>query len=221
MPAALWQPLHHFESCPLPHHPTRTHSSTLPYKNSSHLRRPPSGSPCITWKIALCSLSAGRMLTPYSRASGSTKGPPAIRVSLFARQMSLPALMAATAGFFPEGLTAAAVAPAAGFQAFDNIRTLEPWTHMPSGQSRSAHTAHAHFQPSLLQPASHSQACPALLLSHLQQSMCAASPDTCVSVSAAPSLRRIFSVTHPHICVPSPRPPSYLWAAGRRNQQCL
>lgn len=48
-----------------------------------------------------CSESAGRMLTPCSRASGSTYGPPAISVSLFARQMSLPALMAATVGCNP------------------------------------------------------------------------------------------------------------------------
>ena len=48
-----------------------------------------------------CSESAGRMLTPCSRASGSTYGPPAISVSLFARQMSLPAFMAATVGCRP------------------------------------------------------------------------------------------------------------------------
>jgi hypothetical protein len=45
----------------------------------------------MTWKMAECSLSAGRILTPYSAASGSTKGPPAMSVSLLARQMSLPA----------------------------------------------------------------------------------------------------------------------------------
>jgi len=50
---------------------------------------------------AECSESAGRMLTPCSRASGSTYGPPAISVSLLARQMSLPALMAATVGCSP------------------------------------------------------------------------------------------------------------------------
>jgi hypothetical protein len=50
----------------------------------------------MTWKIALCSLSAGRMFTPYSAARGSTNGPPAISVSLLARQMSFLALIAAT-----------------------------------------------------------------------------------------------------------------------------
>ena len=62
---------------------------------------PPSGRPWMHWKRALCSLSAGRMLIPCSFASGSTKGPPAISVSLLARQMSLPALMAATVGVRP------------------------------------------------------------------------------------------------------------------------
>lgn len=38
---------------------------------------------------------------PCSLAKGKTKGPPAMRVSLFARQMSLPALMAATVGWSP------------------------------------------------------------------------------------------------------------------------
>lgn len=68
-----------------------------------YLRRPPSGNPCMTWKMALCSLSAGRMLTPYSAARGSTKGPPAISVSLLARQMSFLALMAATVGSRRDG----------------------------------------------------------------------------------------------------------------------
>jgi hypothetical protein len=53
------------------------------------------------WKMALCSESAGRMLTPYLAASGSTYGPPAISVSLFARQMSLPCSIAATVGCSP------------------------------------------------------------------------------------------------------------------------
>mmetsp|Transcript_7769 Transcript_7769/g.19276 ORF Transcript_7769/g.19276 Transcript_7769/m.19276 type:complete len:230 (+) Transcript_7769:969-1658(+) len=64
-------------------------------------RRPPSGRPWMHWKMAECSESAGRMLTPYSRARGSTKGPPAMSVSLLARQMSFLALMAATVGSRP------------------------------------------------------------------------------------------------------------------------
>lgn len=51
--------------------------------------------------MAECSESAGRMCTPCFLASGSTKGPPAMRVSLLARQMSLPASMAATVGRSP------------------------------------------------------------------------------------------------------------------------
>mmetsp|Transcript_6701 Transcript_6701/g.19622 ORF Transcript_6701/g.19622 Transcript_6701/m.19622 type:complete len:233 (-) Transcript_6701:318-1016(-) len=65
------------------------------------LLSPPSGSPWMHWNSALCSLSAGRMWIPCSLARGRTKGPPAIRVSLFARQMSLPALIAATVGWRP------------------------------------------------------------------------------------------------------------------------
>mmetsp|Transcript_35696 Transcript_35696/g.90036 ORF Transcript_35696/g.90036 Transcript_35696/m.90036 type:complete len:339 (+) Transcript_35696:777-1793(+) len=64
-------------------------------------RRPSSGRPWMHWNSALCSLSAGRILTPYSSASGSTYGPPAMSVSLLARQMSLPCLMAATVGCSP------------------------------------------------------------------------------------------------------------------------
>lgn len=51
--------------------------------------------------MAECSLSAGRMCTPCFCASGSTNGPPAMSVSLLARQMSLPLSMAATVGFRP------------------------------------------------------------------------------------------------------------------------
>ena len=59
-------------------------------------RMPPSGRPWRHWKMAECSESAGRILTPCFSANGSTAGPPAMRVSLFARQMSLPASIAAT-----------------------------------------------------------------------------------------------------------------------------
>lgn len=52
-----------------------------------------------TWKIAECSESAGKILTPYFLARGSTNGPPAIKVSLFARAMSFPASIAATVGW--------------------------------------------------------------------------------------------------------------------------
>jgi len=48
--------------------------------------------------MAECSESAGRIFTLCLLASGSTKGPPAINVSLFARAMSFPASIAATVG---------------------------------------------------------------------------------------------------------------------------
>mmetsp|Transcript_94 Transcript_94/g.253 ORF Transcript_94/g.253 Transcript_94/m.253 type:complete len:209 (+) Transcript_94:597-1223(+) len=64
-------------------------------------RMPSSGSPWMHWKIAECSESAGRILTPFFSASGKTYGPPAISVSLLARQMSFLASMAATVGFSP------------------------------------------------------------------------------------------------------------------------
>lgn len=66
-------------------------------------RRPPAMQ--ITQKreglLTECSESAGKMWTPCFLASGSTWGPPAMRVSLLARQMSLPALIAATVGCSP------------------------------------------------------------------------------------------------------------------------
>eukprot|EP00963_Diacronema_lutheri_P010069 scaffold950_cov360-Pavlova_lutheri.AAC.36 len=51
--------------------------------------------------MAECSLSAGRILTSCSAAKGRTAGPPAMRVSLFAKQMSFPFRMAATVGRRP------------------------------------------------------------------------------------------------------------------------
>mmetsp|Transcript_2009 Transcript_2009/g.7569 ORF Transcript_2009/g.7569 Transcript_2009/m.7569 type:complete len:253 (+) Transcript_2009:1721-2479(+) len=65
------------------------------------LLRAPSGRPWMHWKMALCSESAGRILTPCFTARGTMAGPPAMRVSLLARQMFLPASMAATVGGRP------------------------------------------------------------------------------------------------------------------------
>ena len=53
------------------------------------------------WKIALCSLSTGRSLTPFSPARFMTSSPPATRVSLLARAMSLPDSMAWYVGTSP------------------------------------------------------------------------------------------------------------------------
>lgn len=54
---------------------------------------------CITWKIAECSESAGRIFTLCLRARGRTNGPPAISVSLLANAMFFPASIAATVGY--------------------------------------------------------------------------------------------------------------------------
>ena len=51
--------------------------------------------------MAECSESAGSSFTPCFAASGKTAGPPAISVSLLARQMSFPARMAAHVGWRP------------------------------------------------------------------------------------------------------------------------
>lgn len=53
------------------------------------------------WKIAECSESAGIISTPYSLRRGSTAGPPAIRVSLFASAMVFFFLIASTVGSSP------------------------------------------------------------------------------------------------------------------------
>ena len=57
--------------------------------------------PCNDWKIAECSLSTGRIDTPFSFASGIMICPAVTRVSLFARAISFPALIAATVGRIP------------------------------------------------------------------------------------------------------------------------
>mmetsp|Transcript_32753 Transcript_32753/g.64896 ORF Transcript_32753/g.64896 Transcript_32753/m.64896 type:complete len:326 (-) Transcript_32753:120-1097(-) len=69
------------------------------------LLSPPSGTPCRHWKIALCSLSAGSMLTPCFSTSGSITGPPLISVSLLASAMSLPSLIASMVGSRPAAPT--------------------------------------------------------------------------------------------------------------------
>ncbi len=68
-------------------------------------RKPPWGTPCRHWKMALCSLSAGSMLMPYSLTRGLMTGPPLMRVSLFARAMSFFNLMASMVGSSPAAPT--------------------------------------------------------------------------------------------------------------------
>ena len=53
------------------------------------------------WKIAECSESTGRILTPFSAARAITSSPPATSVSLLARARVMPASMAARVGRRP------------------------------------------------------------------------------------------------------------------------
>ena len=58
-------------------------------------------SPFKHWKIALCSLSTGRIFTPYSLAIDITICPAVTKVSLLAKAISLPALIASKVGLIP------------------------------------------------------------------------------------------------------------------------
>ena len=61
------------------------------------------------WKIALCSLSTGRICAPASRAAFVTSGPAMTRASLFARSTRLPALAAASVEARPAAPTMPAI----------------------------------------------------------------------------------------------------------------
>ena len=58
-------------------------------------------SPFKDWKIALCSLSTGRIGTPHSFANGMIRCPAVTSVSLFASAIVFFALMASTVGRSP------------------------------------------------------------------------------------------------------------------------
>ena len=58
-------------------------------------------SPFNAWKIALCSLSTGRIRTPYCSASGMMICPAVTKVSLLASAISLPALIPSIVGRIP------------------------------------------------------------------------------------------------------------------------
>ena len=59
------------------------------------------------WNIALCSLSIGRICTPYSLAKDVINGPPATNVSLLARPIVLRFFIASTVGSIPAAPTIA------------------------------------------------------------------------------------------------------------------
>src|ERR1700722_19175156 len=57
------------------------------------------------WNIAECSLSTGTMRAPYWRSMGMMAAPAATRVSLLARAIVFPFLIAAAVGFNPRNPT--------------------------------------------------------------------------------------------------------------------
>ena len=57
--------------------------------------------PCKAWKIALCSLSTGVRLTLFLATASITRLPAATKVSLLARAIFLPQLIAAIVGRKP------------------------------------------------------------------------------------------------------------------------
>ena len=57
--------------------------------------------PCRHWKMAECSLSTGRKLTPVFFTASMIRLPPATSVSLFANAISLPARTASYVGRMP------------------------------------------------------------------------------------------------------------------------
>mmetsp|Transcript_20380 Transcript_20380/g.60288 ORF Transcript_20380/g.60288 Transcript_20380/m.60288 type:complete len:205 (+) Transcript_20380:749-1363(+) len=64
-------------------------------------RSAPGGTPCKHWKMAECSESAGVIFAPCFLSRGRMAGPPAMSVSLFARAMVRPSLIASTVGSSP------------------------------------------------------------------------------------------------------------------------
>ena len=58
-------------------------------------------SPTKHWKMAECSESTGKIGTPISRAKGIIRAPATTKVSLFAKAIGLPALIAFTVGNKP------------------------------------------------------------------------------------------------------------------------
>ena len=86
-------------------------SSLLKSRNAPPLavnmtrRNPPGGTPCKHWNIAECSESAGSMLIPCFSTNGLMTGPPLINVSLLAKAISLPSLIASIVGNRPAAPT--------------------------------------------------------------------------------------------------------------------
>ena len=79
---------------------SNTGTTRIKASNQS-LRTELEGFPSRHWKIAECSLSTARTRTPCLRASSMTISPAMTRISLDATAISLPARIAASAGFNP------------------------------------------------------------------------------------------------------------------------
>ena len=81
---------------------------------------------CAHWKIAECSESTGRILTPFSRAARMTSSPAHTSVSLLASAMSLPASIAASVGSRPTMPTTAVTTISAPLSAAQAVRPSMP-----------------------------------------------------------------------------------------------
>ena len=101
------------------------------------LRIRPLLSPFRHWKIALCSLSTGRICTPFSFARGMMRWPAVTNVSLFASAMSFPALMASMVGKIPIIPTIAVTKISTSGRVDTSIKPSIPLT-MRTGRSRTA-----------------------------------------------------------------------------------
>ena len=105
---------------------------------------------CAHWKIAECSESTGRILTPFSRAARITSSPAHTSVSLFASAMSLPASIAASVGSRPTMPTTAVTTISAPLSAAQAVRPSMPESTRISVSaslilsSRAASSSNAH-----------------------------------------------------------------------------
>mmetsp|Transcript_9984 Transcript_9984/g.31281 ORF Transcript_9984/g.31281 Transcript_9984/m.31281 type:complete len:213 (+) Transcript_9984:663-1301(+) len=157
-------------------------------------RSPPSGRPWMHWKSAECSLSAGRILTPCFSMSGTMCGPPAMSVSLLARQMSLPALMASTVGCSPAQPTMPVTTAEASECRATSTAPSSP--HTISGASSP-------MSPSAALSSGTSASDPTLTSRGLKALVCSASSDTLRPADSADTSNLSgCSATMSSVCVP-------------------
>mmetsp|Transcript_48526 Transcript_48526/g.103269 ORF Transcript_48526/g.103269 Transcript_48526/m.103269 type:complete len:328 (+) Transcript_48526:761-1744(+) len=99
-----------------------------PLAVSMILLSPPGGTPCRHWKMALCSESAGSILIPCFSTRGLMTGPPDMSVSLFARAMSFPSLIASMVGRRPAAPTMPVTTVSAEPTVAASTIPSAPWT---------------------------------------------------------------------------------------------